>query len=130
MTATTIARGADMDDAKIPLQNYVHAHESGNADFMRSAFTPDAKVVGYMGGHMISWTVDQYAERFSGRPAADEAQRKRSIEILDLTGDAAVARVVLDYPAMRFVDYMSLLKIDGEWKIVNKSFNAQSKPKS
>jgi hypothetical protein len=34
---------------------------------------------------------------------------------------------VLDYPTVKFVDYMTLLKINGEWKIVNKSFYAEPK---
>ena len=36
--------------------------------------------------------------------------------MVDVTGDAAVAKVVLDYPSARFTDYMSLLKIGGEWR--------------
>ncbi|MEC5159259.1 hypothetical protein ACFDR9_003085 [Janthinobacterium sp. CG_23.3] len=128
MTPMVFAQGIEVAAAKAPLQNYIRAHETGNADFMRKAFTSDAKIVGYMGGNMISWSLEQYAGRFSGKPANDESQRRRSFEILDLAGDAAVGKVVLDYPTVKFVDYMTLLKIDGEWKIVNKSFNAQAKP--
>lgn len=128
MTPVIFAQVTEVEAAKAPLQNYIRAHETGNADFMRKAFTSDAKIVGYMGGKMISWSLEQYAGRFSGKPANDEAQRRRSFEILDLVGDAAVGKVVLDYPTVKFVDYMTLLKIDGEWKIVNKSFNAQTKP--
>jgi hypothetical protein len=36
---------------------------------------------------------------------------------------------VLDYPQVKFTDYMSLLKIDGEWRIVNKTFYAEQKSK-
>ncbi|MDC8760487.1 nuclear transport factor 2 family protein [Janthinobacterium fluminis] len=128
MTPMVFAQVTEVEAAKAPLQNYIRAHETGNADFMRKAFTSDAKIVGYMGGNMISWSLEQYAGRFSGKPANDEAQRRRSFEILDLVGDAAVGKVVLDYPTVKFVDYMTLLKIDGEWKIINKSFNAQTKP--
>jgi hypothetical protein len=39
-----------------------------------------------------------------------------------------VGKVVLDYPTVKFADYMSLLKINGEWKIVNKAFHAEMKP--
>ena len=80
-----------------------------------------------MSGKLISWSVEDYVARFGGKPAADEAKRKRSIEIVEITGDAAVGRVVLDYPSVKFVDYMALLKIDGQWKITHKSFNAQPK---
>ena len=62
-------------------------------------------------------------------PAADEAGRKRAIESVDVAGTAASARIVLDYPTVRFVDYMTLLKIDGEWKIVSKVFYAEPKAK-
>jgi hypothetical protein len=34
---------------------------------------------------------------------------------------------VLDYPDAVLTDYMSLLKIDGEWKIVNKIFTVERK---
>jgi hypothetical protein len=46
---------------------------------------------------------------------------------VDITGNAAMAKIVLDYPQVKFTDYMSLLKIDGEWKIINKTFHAEPK---
>jgi len=127
LTSWAFAQDTEVAAAAVPLQNYLRAHETGNPDFMRKAFTSDAKISGYMGGHLVSLSLEQYAGRFSGKPANDESQRKRSFEIVDLTVDAAVGKVVLDYPTIKFVDYMTLLKIDGEWKIVNKSFNAQTK---
>jgi hypothetical protein len=39
-----------------------------------------------------------------------------------------VGKIVLDYPNALITDYTSLLKIDGEWKIVNKIFTVQPKP--
>ncbi|MGH9904872.1 MAG: PQQ-binding-like beta-propeller repeat protein [Pyrinomonadaceae bacterium] len=68
--------------------------------------------------------------RAAGKPAADEAQRKRAIESIDITGNAAIAKIVLDYPQVKFTDYMSLLKIDGEWKIINKTFYAETKARN
>ncbi|HEV2666973.1 MAG TPA: nuclear transport factor 2 family protein [Blastocatellia bacterium] len=37
--------------------------------------------------------------------------------------------MVLDYPTVKFTDYMALLKVDGEWKIINKTFYAEPKAK-
>jgi len=37
------------------------------------------------------------------------------------------AKIVLDYPAVKFTDYMTLLKIDDEWKIINKTFYDEPK---
>lgn len=47
----------------------------------------------------------------------------RKILQLDHAGDAAMVKVELRYPAVTFIDYLSLLKIDGRWQIVNKIFH-------
>jgi hypothetical protein len=72
-------------------------------------------------------TSAEYISGFQGKPPANEAQRKRRVVMTDVTGDAAVAKVELDYPDMLIVDYFTLLKIGGEWKIVHKSFHRQPK---
>ncbi len=43
-----------------------------------------------------------------------------------MSGDAAVGKIVLDYPGVYIVDYMSLLKVDGRWQIINKIFSVES----
>ena len=78
-------------------------------------------------GKLTNLSVEEFAKFFSGKQAKDEAERKRSIESIEISGNAAIAKIVLDYPTIKFIDYMSLLKIDGEWKIVNKSFYAEPK---
>lgn len=118
---------AEVDEVKVPLQHYLRAHETGNAEFVRLAFASDARIIGYLRDNYLSLSVDQYAARFSGQPEADEVQRRRSVEVLEVSGNAALAKVVLDYPKVKFVDYMALLKIKGEWKIVSKTFHAQFK---
>ena len=49
--------------------------------------------------------------------------RRRWSEMVDVTGDVAVAKVVLDYPNARFTDYFALLKVDGEWRVMTKIFH-------
>ena len=49
------------------------------------------------------------------------------VESVDVSGNAAVAKIILDYPTTRFVDYMSLLKVNGKWTIVGKIFDWHSK---
>ena len=115
--------------ARIPLENYINAHATGNPDYIRKAFLPDAKIMAFRDGKLLNLSVEEFASRFSGKPAADESQRKRRIESLEITGNAGSARIVLDYPEVTMIDYMSLLKVDGEWKIVNKVFNAAPKAK-
>jgi len=53
--------------------------------------------------------------------------RKTRIARIDVSGHAASARLEIDYPDFSFIDYMNLLKIDGEWKIVSKIFYRQNR---
>jgi hypothetical protein len=117
----------ESNSAADPLQDYIRAHETGDPAFIAKAFSADARIKGEMGGNQIDWSIPDYMARFSGNPAPDENLRKRSFELLDVSETAAVGKVVLDYPAVLFVDYMSLLRVDGTWKIVAKSFNATAK---
>lgn len=64
---------------------------------------------------------------FNGKPAGDEARRKRRIDRIELHGNAGMARVTLDYPTVTFTDYFVLLKVDGEWKIASKVYDATRK---
>ena len=125
-----VASEAEAAAARIPLENYISAHATGNPDYIRKAFLPQAKIMAFRDGKLLNLSVEEFASRFSGKPAADESQRKRRIDSLNITGNAGVARIILDYPDTTLTDYMSLLKVDGEWKIVNKVFNAEPKAKS
>lgn len=113
------------DDAGVraALTHYLQGHATGDPSHMRKAFLPTAHVEGLRDGRFISMTVDEYCARFSGQPAADEAARRRSIDAVDITGNAAMARVTLAHGATTLRDYFVLLKVDGEWRIANKVFS-------
>lgn len=111
----------------VPLENYFKAQATGNGDLIRQAFHTEAKVMFFSEGKFNQWSAEEFAARFKGTPAPDEAKRKRSFEIIDVAGNAAIAKVTLDYPTVKFTDYMTLLKIDGEWKIINKTFTSEPK---
>jgi len=114
--------------ARVPLENYLKGHATGNPEFMRKAFHTEGKLIFIREGKYATRTFEEYiAAMKDGKPAPDEAQRKRWIESVEVSGNAGVGKIILDYPTVKFVDYMTLLKIDGEWKIVNKSFSAEPK---
>lgn len=123
----TAADKQEKESAKVPLENYLQAQATGNGEFIRKAFHSDARIMAFRDGKLTNLSVEEFAGRFNGKAAEDEAKRKRTIESIDISGNAAIAKIVLDYPTVKFTDYMSLLKIGGEWKIVNKSFFAEVK---
>jgi len=118
---------AEKAAARIPLENYLQGHATGNPEFMRKAFHTEGNLIFIREGKYSTRSFAEYINGMSGKPAPDEDKRKRWIESLDVSGNAAVGKIILDYPTGKFVDYMSLLKINGEWKIINKSFYFEPK---
>ena len=117
------ARDPEEAAVRAAIEHYFRGHSTGQGEHFRRVFHPDSKLYAVRDGKFWTLTSEEYAARAAGKPAADEAQRKRWVESVDISGNAAVAKVILDYPQVRFTDYMSMLKIDGEWKIVNKTFS-------
>ncbi|HEX8289072.1 MAG TPA: nuclear transport factor 2 family protein [Pyrinomonadaceae bacterium] len=123
-----LADAAEEKAARVPIENYLKGHATGEAEYMKKAFNPGAKIEGYgANGKFISWTLDEYIKGMSGKPSQDESQRKRWIESVEISGKAAVATLKFDYPTLRITDYLLLLKIGDEWKIVNKIFQGEMK---
>lgn len=127
MSGLAHAQMSDKDAVMIPLENYLKGHATGDGEFFKKAFHTEGNLIWIRDGKYTTRSFAEYIAGASGKPAADEAQRKRRIGTVDVVGNAAIATVILDYPTVKFTDYMTLLKIDGEWKIVNKSFFAEPK---
>jgi hypothetical protein len=107
------------------INQYFKGHATGRSDEMAKAFLPTARIEGIREGAFTSWTAGEYSGRFSGRPAADEAARKRTIDRVDVSGTAAMAGATLVHGATTFTDYFVLLKVDGNWKIANKVYSSR-----
>ena len=122
------AQSAEEAAVRAALEHYFRGHATGQGEHFRKVFHTDSKLYAIREGKFWTITSEQYISRAPGTAPADEAKRKRTIESVDITGDAAIAKVVLDYPQVKFTDYMSLLKVDGTWMIVNKTFHAEPKP--
>jgi hypothetical protein len=106
------------------LQNYM----SGQGDRVEKAFHPSATMK----------YIDAQSKEFKDVPIADyiarvkantgpAPNRKIGIESLSIEGTAAQAKIKIETDKTILYDYMNLLKINGEWKIVSKIFSRQDK---
>ena len=107
--------------AKI-LQHYIDGAKSGKGDDMKPAFHKDATVFGYVGADLFAGPIQILFDwNDQNGPATDLKPRIASI---DLIGSAATVRLELEnWTGHRFTDLFTLLKVDGEWKIMNKVFH-------
>lgn len=125
MTTEHLSNHPEAAAVCVPLELYMRGHAEDNAEHMRAAFMPTARLESVREGPLASWDLDFYCQRFKNIPAADEATRRRTIDYLDIVGTAAMAKVTLYHGAVTFTDYFVLLKTEQGWKIANKAFHAQ-----
>ena len=125
MTTERLTNHPEEAAVRVPLELYMRGHADDNADHMRAAFMPTARLESVREGPLTSWDVDFYCQRFKHQLAADEAKRRRRIDALDITGTAAMAKVTLEHGPVTFIDYFVLIKADAGWKIASKTFHAQ-----
>ena len=118
------APSADETAVRATIDNYFKGYSTGDRSHWGKAFHPEAQWFSVnRDGTLSHRTVEGLLTGGSGTPPADEAQQKRTIVSVDITATAAVVKVRLDYPGgISFTDYMSLLKIGGDWRIVAKTF--------
>ncbi len=126
------AQDAASEEAAIraAVAHYFQGHATGDGSHFEQVFHPASMLFWVRDGQFNQRTSEAYIAGASGKPADDEAQRQRRIVLIDVTGNAAVVKVELDYPSALITDYFALLKIDGQWKIVNKIFYVDPKPDS
>ena len=109
------------------IEAVVHEYFSGylraEADLVGRAFHQDARLLSTEDGKldrtdMPDWLKSLRSRRENGdvREAVTESSGG------DRTGDAAGGKAVLRFPKFQFTDYLSLLKLGGAWRIVNKIY--------
>jgi len=104
------------------VQHYIDGARSGRGDDMKPAFHTGTTIFGYVGDELTAGPIDQlFAWNDTNGPATDLEARIASI---DVAGTVATLRLELDnWTGYRFTDFFTLLKVDGEWKIMNKVFH-------
>jgi hypothetical protein len=109
------------------VETYLHGLKFNDVASFKKAFLPDAKLFFVKkDGSLGQLTQEQWYKGFEVS-AGKEEQGTLKIVAVDRTGTAASVKVQEDYPTSSYTDYVSLLKLNGEWKIVNKIFVAERK---
>ncbi len=104
------------------IQHYIDGAKSGKGDDMKPAFHKDATIFGYAGADLFGGPIQQLFDwNDESGPAAGLQARIASIDLVDTV---ATARLELNnLGGYRYTDLFTLLKVDGEWKIMNKVFH-------
>ncbi len=95
---------------------------------LRRAFHSQSLQVGHYRGRLEYDPLDTFIAAVNAEPALEAGvEYYAEITVLEVAFDIAVVKVVDDWLGDRFTDYLTMLKHDGRWSIVNKAFTVHPK---
>jgi hypothetical protein len=106
------------------VQLYVDGYLGQDAGVLRRAFHPDSHLMTTEAGQVSSGATAAWFDRIEQKRREGSGTLAARHELLgiDLTPPAAIAKVRLTFETHTFTDYLSLLRTDRGWQIVNKIY--------
>lgn len=120
------AQDSDFEKVRQTLHYYLDGGTENDFETLKKAFHENAtmRFIGRDGAYTEVNVLEFFGSRMKPGPAQNRQVRVVSIQV---AGEVASAQVEAEYPGFVFVDFMHLVKIGGEWKIVNKIFHRRMK---
>jgi len=114
----------DYDGIARAVACYIEGASRGDAAKLHGVFHADARMFGQLAGARVDIPIGELIELSVKAPLDSDGRYRGRLTQVVQTGDAAVATIVEDgcWGTVSFVDFLSLARIDGTWKIVNKTF--------
>jgi hypothetical protein len=126
----TFAQQNSNEEASVreTLLNYLDGGTYGDTVKLNKAFHRSAamRYIDNKTGEFRDVPIADYLARAKSN-AGKKSDRKTRIVYMHIAGTAAQARLEIDNTTFYFHDFMNLLKINGEWKVVSKIFYREDK---
>jgi ketosteroid isomerase-like protein len=120
-------RAAAEEGIRKTVQAYFDGVTHHNLAQLDAAFHPEARLSTSNSKGALYHTTYQEWRKFTSEPAGDATGRNNRIANIELKGNVAVVTTVLDWPNVRYVDYLSLVKVENDWKIMSKIWSTERK---
>lgn len=113
----------------VALRDYFDGLHYSDTVRLGRIFHPEAHYYSATGGVLLHLDMEQYFPVVDARPspASQGFERTDRIVSIDLVGPVtALARVECSIPSKFFADLLTLVKLDGRWRIVAKVFHYET----
>jgi hypothetical protein len=129
LNSQTVNSKSEIEQITETLMDYIEGTANGEPERLKKAFHPDFNL--YTVTEKDSLRTRSGKEYVAGIKAGEKANRIGRIISIDFEKDAAIAKAEIVVPNWRiFTDYFLLLKYEGSWKIVHKSYTWRPYPKN
>ncbi|MBX2827502.1 MAG: nuclear transport factor 2 family protein [Flavobacteriaceae bacterium] len=106
------------------ISNYFQGIFNGNTAQLEACFHKDAAIYGDINGSEYLKSLSDYIDGVAHRESPKDLKEDFQMKIIgiDNLGSIAVAKLQVPMLGYNYYDYISLTKINDQWKIVNKVF--------
>ncbi|MEO8672354.1 MAG: nuclear transport factor 2 family protein [Tahibacter sp.] len=106
------------------LQTYFDGLHRGDVDALRRVFHPHAALFGEIRGQPYQKSLSDYLQIVAARasPQALGETFRMAILSVDVVGSIACAKVHCPMLGQNYIDFLSLVRSDDRWVVVNKTF--------
>ena len=121
LNAQSIDTQSEIEKITEVLMDYIEGTADGDADRIKRAFHSELNLYSIDNDSLKTLSGKKYISYFEN---GKKRNRIGSIVSIDYENDAASAKIKILMPARRriYTDYLLLLKIEGNWKIIHKSY--------
>ncbi len=103
-------------------ETYLEAGRKGDTELMKKVFHDDATIFGHFEGELLGGPIKLlygWIDKYGAAPGIDG-----NILSVDVEGTTANVKVQADnWCGYNFTDSLNLIKVNGNWLIINKIFN-------
>lgn len=115
----------EIEAVKTVCNYYLDGGTNGDSVLFSKAFSPTGQMQYMRNDTLIIVSLKDFMARMKN--TGTKQNRKTSIESIQVFGNAATAKLTIEYPTFYFHDIMGLLKTKDGWKIVSKIFYREEK---
>ncbi|MCW0233160.1 MAG: nuclear transport factor 2 family protein [Ferrovibrio sp.] len=121
-----------VSDILAVVQTYLDGLYEGDTAKIRLAFHPASSLFAAIDNKLVNVPREDWCRMIESRPSPKANGQSREYDRIlsvDITGpNTAMVKVNCAITPRFFTDYLSLIKLDGRWQVINKTYTAEPLP--
>ena len=108
------------------IRTYFDLLYKGDKDLIETVFLPEANVSSLSNGKIVKIDMDGFRKRIVERRSPESIGEIRDDKIISIdivSPTTAMVKVKCNILQNNYIDYLSLFKVSGKWKIISKVFH-------
>ncbi len=110
------------------IRTYYDGLYHGDTSMLAEVFHPEARYVTVSSGELLQLDMKSYLPKVDARPSPKSLGEPYgyTLESIEFAGStAASVRLRSSMLGKRFIDFLSMIHVDGKWRIISKVFDYQ-----